>query len=230
MKRFLKPTRSRIFLAVLIFLFLPVFRIEHAIICKQGPCPPNIGYISLIALAGRGFAQVNISLLTALGAAVSYLAASMLTTFWKSGTASHFAAIRKGLKVSRPKIILASLGWVAVFSIFLKFVAGIYGGTVSAPSILHPFYTFFDAIDILLAPFTIVTSSLFYLNVIILSSLGTFSSIPTLFVTRGILSPYSLTPVGAFIVLPLLVVEWYSISALISSAYGKARRKFFREH
>ncbi|MFH2021637.1 MAG: hypothetical protein ABIJ34_09605 [archaeon] len=218
-KKIFRPTPKIMFLAIIIFVLLPLFPHKIFMLCDSKPgqiggCGPEKEYLSLAAAIGIGFKDVSLNFLTLLGIPLSYLFSVLILSI-KFPDRDFFAA-------TNGKIIISTIGWMSVVFLYMHYLSGVYGGTSNFPPVLSILFDASEFLGIILLPFTFMTFYLLYPGTVLLLTLaGRFTGIPMDF-TRGFgFHPSSLSAVGAAIVVPILLFEWYYFACLIITAFKK---------
>ncbi len=230
LKEFLNPNKEKLLLSIIIFIFLPVFPVLINVVCdsmpgfNEGGCPSNYTeYFSFLTLLIKGFNNINISIIPILGFVFAYIVASAVIFYIEQISFETKQQIKENLKMTKTKLLFSALGWLSIGIFFTGYLSGIYGGTSNFPALLSSVHYFFDSLALVILPFTAVTYYLFYnSSVIFLGLLSYFSNIEHIF---GGLEPHTLTFLGALIIFPLLIIEWYLFSCLSVYYYNKIKHK-----
>jgi len=223
-KDFFKYTQKKLIIAIIIFIFLPVF----PFLALVTDAPSYTFYVSLFAIVISGFkiSGIQLSVATILGALIAYFLSSLFIYYWHKISPKTKRGIKENLKVSKGKLIISILGWITVFLAFLIYLSGVYEGIMNFPPFLVSLYDVFTIVGTILAPFTVITLY-FLFNVTILFAIlfGAFIGLPNVLSGGSIFYPGYLTVYGAIIVFPLLIIEWYILSCVIIYYFKKIKRK-----
>lgn len=218
-----RPDRRKIIFSFVIFSILPFFLKQAIILCKPGaPCPPMHEYVSLISLFFTGFSGLSFSIITILGAGISYFISSVAMHYAKP---LDLVKIKDYLRPTKGKLIIASLGWLTVCAMFNYFLMGIYRGVPNFPPALKQIYTFTEAMNYVLLPFALVSIYIMF-NLLIVFSYALFyvTKIPADVFMHGT-HPSDLTWAGAAIFFPAMALMWYLLSCFIMNSYKKMKKK-----
>jgi len=232
LRKFLKPDWKKIVICMVLFAWY-TFRSFTCWINFTYGCKIGFPFSSTLPLHDLAFTSNFIRWLTTEPHVVIanlifwYVAASMIVIICKyliETTKREAVFLKKFSRPTRRKIIISSLGWMTVITVFVHYLAGAYGGTTYFPALLSKIYYFFDSIiPYVIFPFFLVTYFLYVITI----GLGTLfigiTQIPVE-ITSGF-SPEYLTTFGAVFTLSLLVIEWYLLSCLLSWGYKKIKSR-----
>lgn len=224
MNQIFKPSYKKVLFTVIVFLFLPVFRYNIPTMCECKPgehcnCK-NILYLPPLATIFLGINYLQFSWVTIVGFFIAYVISCLLLRLL-----SYFQLLKftEFFKPTKFKIIIASVGWISVLSIFFHFLSGLYGGTSNFPPFLTNIYGIVDFVSIILFPFTIITHYvLFYFDFTVILILFEYIKIPTSGI--GGLHPSYMSPLAASIVIPMIILEWYAISCIVVNFFSQRRK------
>lgn len=229
-KQFLKPDWRKLLLFFIIFSLLPIFAYQVGIFCTGGYCPPYIiEYTSLLAATAMSFIpflslDLSTIILLPIGMVISYLLSSWLMLKIRTLTPENRVEFKEFFKITKGKVIISVLGWITVGSVFLHFLSGIYGGTSNFPPMLSSIFGFFEIVNYVLLPFTIVTFFILFNATLGVAWLFLFLTRLRLEIATSI-HPAGLTAGGGVFVILALILEWYIISCLIIFLYNKFKAK-----
>lgn len=240
-RKWLKPTKRKIILALIIFAFIPSILLKQIVICMAGPCPPIlivlsplILMISLIASINNiseflRWLQIDTIFLIApiISAVLSYIVACALLGLWEKSYKTKEKIIEK-LKPSKGRLIIFLAGCIPVFFSFINWLSRLAGGTINSPPIIQAIIYWQTPVLFLLFPFTVITFLALLPATTILTSLltavltGPFMEI---FRISNTFTAGDLTLFGGLIIIPLLAIEWYIIACFIIGTYEKIRAR-----
>jgi hypothetical protein len=156
----------------------------------------------------------------------AYILSVITIYLWEKIPASVKRHGQENLRFSRGKLIISSIGWITTGSIFLHYLSGVYLGTSRLPLLIKGVFFINEVLEIIFFPFALLTYLLFKANGLALVTLSTITQTPLNI--GGVSHPSGLTGFGAFIIIGLIIGEWYILSSLMIYLWDKIRRKFKR--